>query len=66
MSPITRANARTAQSSAWGRIKARLAEWQRRSQSRHELEFLSDSLLRDIGIKRCDARRESAKLFWMS
>ena len=49
----------------WDQIKRRIAEWQRRSRSRHELEGLSDATLRDIGISRCDAHREVTKPFWM-
>jgi uncharacterized protein YjiS (DUF1127 family) len=41
-------------------------EWRRRSRTRHELETLSDATLRDIGISRCDAARESQKPFWMA
>lgn len=50
----------------WNQIAHRIAEWQRRSRSRHELHGLSDSTLRDIGISRCDAHREAHKPFWMA
>lgn len=51
---------------SWDQIHRRIAEWQRRSRSRHELETLSDATLRDIGITRCDAQREIRKPFWMA
>ena len=50
----------------WDQVKRRIAEWQRRSRSRHELEGLSDATLQDIGITRCDAQREMNKPFWMA
>ena len=50
----------------WDRIARRLAEWQRRARSRHELQGLSDATLRDIGITRCDVHREARKPFWMA
>jgi uncharacterized protein YjiS (DUF1127 family) len=49
--------------SRWGQLKFRIAEWQRRTRSRRELEGLSDATLRDIGITRCDAHREMNKPF---
>jgi uncharacterized protein YjiS (DUF1127 family) len=51
---------------SWDQVKRRIAEWQRRSLSRNELEGLSDATLRDIGISRCDAHREIRKPFWMA
>lgn len=51
---------------SWDQVVGRIAEWQRRSRSRHELEGLSDATLRDIGITRCDAHRELQKPFWMA
>jgi uncharacterized protein YjiS (DUF1127 family) len=51
---------------SWDQVMRRIAEWQRRSLSRHELESLSDATLRDIGISRCDAHREIRKPFWMA
>lgn len=50
----------------WGYVKHRLAQWRRRSQARHELHSLSDANLRDLGLTRCDAARESNKPFWMA
>lgn len=49
----------------WDQVRRRIAEWQRRSRSRQELEGLSDATLRDIGITRCDVHREAQKPFWM-
>lgn len=51
---------------SWDQVMRRIGEWQRRSRSRQELESLSDSTLRDIGITRCDAHREAHKPFWMA
>ncbi len=66
MSTMTMTNFRTSQLSQWQRLTGRIAEWQRRSRSRHELECLSDATLRDIGMTRCDAHRELQKPFWMA
>jgi uncharacterized protein YjiS (DUF1127 family) len=52
--------------SGWSHVKHRIGEWRRRLRSRQELEALSDATLRDIGIARCDARRETQKPFWMA
>ena len=57
---------RTHHVSPWSQMKSRIVEWRRRSQSRHELEGLSDLTLRDIGLSRCDAEYEAAKPFWMA
>jgi uncharacterized protein YjiS (DUF1127 family) len=46
----------------WQQLKAGVGEWQRRLRTRHELEGLSDTTLRDIGIKRCRAHGKN-KLF---
>ena len=50
----------------WGYVKHRLAQWRRRSQARHELRSMSDATLRDLGLTRYDAARESSKPFWMA
>ena len=55
----------THHTSRWSQVKDRIGEWRRRSHSRQELDSLSDATLRDIGISRCDAHRESHKPFWM-
>ena len=41
-----------------------VALWLERGRSRRVLATLDDHLLRDIGISRGEARRESAKPFW--
>jgi uncharacterized protein YjiS (DUF1127 family) len=55
MSAITMTIFRTMHSSHWDQLKLRIMEWPRRARSRRELEGLSDTTLRDIGITRCDA-----------
>ncbi len=40
----------TRRASYWNQFKSQFAEWRRRSHSRHELQFLSDQTLRDIGL----------------
>jgi uncharacterized protein YjiS (DUF1127 family) len=66
MSTTTMTTYRTHHLSRWAQIKLSIFEWQRRSQSRQELEGFSDAALRDIGITRCDAHREMRKPFWMA
>lgn len=51
--------------SRWSQVRQHLAEWQHRARSRHELVNLSDRLLHDIGLSRCDAMSEASKPFWM-
>ena len=41
-----------------------LYAWQDRVQQRTQLASLEDHLLKDMGISRADASRESAKPFW--
>jgi len=38
--------------------------WQARLRQRRQLQELSDHVLKDIGISRCDVFRESTKHFW--
>ena len=52
--------------SRWGYMTHRLVQWRRRARARHELQSLSDSTLRDLGLTRCDAAGESTKPFWMA
>lgn len=47
-------------SQAW----AALARMQQRRRERRQLAELDERLLRDIGIERADALRESRKPFW--
>jgi len=62
----TDSNCRSVPASRWSQVKHHVAEWRRRSHSRHELEGLSDLTLRDIGLTRCEAGTEAAKPFWMA
>lgn len=66
MTTTTMTSFRTQRTFSWDQVIRRIAEWQRRSRSRQELESLSDATLRDIGISRCDAHREMHKPFWMA
>jgi uncharacterized protein YjiS (DUF1127 family) len=50
----------------WGYMKHRLVQWRRRALARQELQGLSDAALRDLGLTRCDAARETSKPFWMA
>ena len=63
---ITFTPIRTHRVSGWIHVKHRLGQWRQRLRSRHELEGLSDATLRDIGISRCGALRETNKPFWMA
>jgi uncharacterized protein YjiS (DUF1127 family) len=47
-----------------GRYLFTLETWRRRYRARRALGALDDSLLRDIGLTRSKADRESAKPFW--
>jgi len=62
----TEAGRRTDRSSTWQQFTHHVSEWHSRYRWRQELAGLSDSALRDIGITRCDARREIQKPFWMA
>jgi uncharacterized protein YjiS (DUF1127 family) len=57
---------RTNRISGWSQVKHSLGQWRQRLRSRQELEGLSDATLRDIGISRCDAQRQTNKPFWMA
>ena len=46
------------------RLRDLLTLWRQRSYERQVLAGLSDPLLRDIGITRCDAMNEASKPFW--
>jgi uncharacterized protein YjiS (DUF1127 family) len=43
---------------------ALLKTWRRRADERQTLVTMSDIMLRDIGITRCDAMNEASKPFW--
>jgi uncharacterized protein YjiS (DUF1127 family) len=38
--------------------------WHERARQRRHLQFLSDHMLRDLGLTRCDVDAETAKPFW--
>jgi uncharacterized protein YjiS (DUF1127 family) len=46
------------------RAAERLLSWQERARQRHQLQCLSDHMLRDIGLTRADVLAESTKPFW--
>ena len=43
-----------------------LTDWWHQLRSRHELENLDDTILRDIGLSRREERFEQSKPFWMN
>lgn len=43
-----------------------LLRWEDRRLQRRALLYLSDAMLRDIGLSRADVENETAKPFWMS
>jgi uncharacterized protein YjiS (DUF1127 family) len=43
-----------------------LMRWHDAARSRQTLDELDDHLLRDIGLTRAEARRESSKFFWQT
>jgi uncharacterized protein YjiS (DUF1127 family) len=43
---------------------ALLKTWWRRARDRQALVTMSDAMLRDIGVTRCDAISEASKPFW--
>ena len=45
-------------------IAATVWQWRERSRSRRALAAFDDHQLRDIGLSRADAWRESSKCFW--
>ena len=45
-------------------LRARFADWRRRSRSRAELAHFAERDLHDIGISPAQADRECAKPFW--
>jgi len=45
-------------------VLARLAAWAQRHRQRRALARLDPDLLRDVGLTRTDALRESGKPFW--
>ena len=49
-----------------GGLNQVLADWWQQLRSRHELESLDDTILRDIGLSRRAERFEPSKPFWMN
>jgi uncharacterized protein YjiS (DUF1127 family) len=49
-----------------GGLNQVLADWWQHLRSRHELESLDDTILRDIGLSRREERFEPSKPFWMN
>jgi uncharacterized protein YjiS (DUF1127 family) len=48
------------------RLNQVLADWWQQLRSRHELESLDDTILRDIGLSRREERFEPSKPLWMN
>jgi uncharacterized protein YjiS (DUF1127 family) len=46
------------------RVAELLLTWHERSRQRHQLQCLSDHMLRDIGLSRADVLAEATKPFW--
>ncbi len=42
----------------------KIRRWRRNYRTRHQLEHLSERMLRDIGVEQQDALRESRRTFW--
>jgi uncharacterized protein YjiS (DUF1127 family) len=49
-----------------GGLNQVLTDWWQHLRSRHELESLDDTILRDIGLSRREGRFEQSKPFWMN
>ena len=47
-----------------GRAVQAVARWFERSAQRRRLAMLEDRMLKDIGVSRSEAYRESSKWFW--
>lgn len=48
----------------WHRASSLLSLWRQRWHGRYELAAMNDRELRDLGVKRSDVLRETAKPFW--
>ena len=48
------------------RLVGTVVAWEHRARERRTLAEMPDRLLKDLGISRVDARRESEKPFWRS
>ncbi|OWJ65354.1 DUF1127 domain-containing protein [Inquilinus limosus] len=65
MQPLSLTAAKPQRGSGLVPLMTRLAGlWLRRSRTRPRLWTLSDHELRDLGLERCAADRESLKPFW--
>jgi uncharacterized protein YjiS (DUF1127 family) len=49
-----------------GGLNQVLTDWWQQLRSRHELESLDDTILRDIGLSRREERFEQSKPFWIN
>jgi uncharacterized protein YjiS (DUF1127 family) len=49
-----------------GGLNQVLTDWWQQLRSRHELDSLDDTILRDIGLSRREERFEQSKPFWMN
>ena len=50
----------------WRQLLTRPSVWGERDRSRRYLAQLDDSLLKDIGLTRAEARSEAGKPFWVA
>jgi uncharacterized protein YjiS (DUF1127 family) len=50
----------------WSQLKNGFIEWQHGLRSRRELTYLSDRILRDIGLPRDEVNLQAVKPFWLS
>jgi uncharacterized protein YjiS (DUF1127 family) len=64
MSTITLTAVHWRRGPRWQGVVRGFSQWRQLSRSRRELMGLSDTILRDIGISRCDAVSEASKPFW--
>lgn len=62
--PSRGAAERNKHNSLLGLSIAQLERWRQLARQRRELAQLSDAMLRDIGLNRGDALRESQRPFW--
>ena len=46
------------------RLIGLVAAWRDRARERHQLAWLDDHALRDMGLSRCDVAEEVGKPFW--
>ena len=58
------ASAARAMASPYARIHETALLWMERDRQRRALQELSDHMLQDIGMSRCDVYREASKKVW--